>query len=232
MRNDNIVTQLGPYRVVNLSKVLDPATEKRRCVVHRHKAEVQGVVDYHSDVDIMSHLGTHVEAPYHHRDGLKDVTELPLSRYVARGVLLRLDTCAPGALITRADLDAADGGRVRRGDAVVLDSPYHHEPFVPDPDDPRPQLSRESAEWFLEKGAISVGFGDGVAIENNPEHCVAVHELLMTRDVTFVEVMQNLDRLEADVFLMVYLPLPIRTLDSSPTNVIAIEGVPGFTGER
>ena len=40
--------------------------------------------------------------------------------------------------------------------------------------------------------------------------------------------MQDFDKLQQDVFLVVFMPLPIRGPDSSPVNVIAIEGVPGF----
>jgi arylformamidase len=112
---------------------------------------------------------------------------------------------------------------------VLLDSPYRGEPFAQSPDDRRPDLSRESAEWFLEKTVRAVGFGNGVAIENNPEHCIACHDILLGNDILFIEVMQNLYQLKDDVFLIVYMPLPIRGLDSSPVNVMAIEGIPGFT---
>jgi kynurenine formamidase len=221
--------RIGPYRTVCLSKIIDPATETRRCALRRHATVVQGVEDYHTDVDIVTHLGTHVEAPYHHADLTKDVTDLPPDHYVGRGVLLRLDTCAPNALITRADLDAADGGRVRAGDVLVLDSKYHSEPFVESPDDKRPHLSRESAAWFVEKQVKAVGFGDGICIETNIEHCVACHDIMLEKDILFIEVLQNLDQLQQDVFLIIFMPLPIRGLDSSPVNVMAIEGIPGFT---
>jgi arylformamidase len=190
---------------------------------------VQGVADYHTDVDITTHLGTHVEAPCHHASLTKDVVDLPADHYVGRGVLLNLESCQPRSLIRRADLDAASRGRVRAGDVVLLDSPYRGEPFAQSPDDQRPDLSRESAEWFLEKGVRGVGFGNGVAIENNPDHCIACHDILLGNDILFIEVMQNLDQLNDDVFLIVYMPLPIRGLDSSPVNVMAIEGIPGFT---
>jgi arylformamidase len=226
--NGQAIAQVGQYRVISLSKVIDPAVEKRRCVVRRHEACVNDVVDYHTDMDLMSHLGTHVEAPYHHRSELSDVTHLSVGNYVGRGVLLKLDTCEPRALITRADLDAASGGIVQAGDVAILDSPYHHEPFVQSPDDERPRLSIESAEWFLEHQVKAVGFGDGVAIENNPKHCSAFHDILMPKNVTFIEVMQNLDQIRDSVFMIVFLPLPIVGLDSSPVHVVAIEGVPGF----
>ena len=93
-------------------------------------------------------------------------------------------------------------------------------------------MSREAAEWFLDHGVKSIGFGDGIAIENDPEQCVAFHEILMPHDVTFIEVLQNLDQLSQKVFLLVCLPLPIRGLDSSPVHVMAIEGVPEFTTEE
>ena len=201
----NCVGQLGPYRTVTLSKIIDPATEKRRCKLSRHLTTVQGVTDYHTDVDIMTHLGTHVEAPYHHANLTKDVVDLLPNHYMGRGVLLKLGTCRPRDLIRREDLEAADRGRVR------------------------PNLSRASAEWFLEKKVRAVGFGNGVAIENNAEHCIACHDILLGHDILFIEVMQNLDKLQEDTFLVIFMPLPIRGLDSSPVNVLAIEGVPGFT---
>jgi len=226
----NICGKVGPYQTVHLSKIIDPAIEKRRCTLRRHKTVVLGVEDYHTDVDIMSHLGTHVEAPYHHGDLKKDITDLPPDHYLGRGVLLMLDTCQPNALISSADLDAANRGRVQAGDVLILDSRYHSEPFVISPEDKRPHLSRESAEWFVEKKVKAVGFGDGICIETNVEHCNACHDIMLGNDVLFIEVLQNINKLQQDIFLIVFMPLPIKGLDSSPVNVMAIEGIPGFTG--
>jgi arylformamidase len=223
------VGRVGPYRTINLSKTIDPKVERRRCQLHRHATVVQGVADYHTDVDIVTHLGTHVEAPSHHGNLTKDVVDLPADHYVGRAILLKLGSCEPQGLICRSDLDAASRGRVCPGDVVLLDSPFQSEPFMESPDDQRPNLSRESAEWFLEKRVRAVGFGNGVAIENNAEHCVACHDILLANDILFIEVMKNIDKLHDDVFLIIYMPLPIRGLDSSPVNVMAIEGVPGFT---
>ena len=223
------VGHIGPYRTVQLSKIIDPAVERRRCILQRKVVDVNGVKDFHTDVDITTHLGTHVEAPFHHGALTKDVTALPADYFMGRGVRLNLDTCSPLALITRGDLEAADQGRVKKGDVLILDSRFHSEPFVKNPNDQRPHLSRESAEWFLEKGVRAVGFGDGICIENNIEHCVACHDIMLGNDILFLEVMKNIDQLKADIFLIVYLPLPIRGLDSSPVNIVAIEGIPEFS---
>lgn len=222
------VGRVGAYRTVQLSKIIDPRTERRRCVLDRRVVDVNGVKDYHTDFDLVSHLGTHVEAPSHHAGLEKDVTALPADHFLGRGVLLKLDTCPPRALIRREHLEAADGGRVQAGDVLILDSPYHSEPFVDNPDDERPHLSRESAEWFLEKGVKAVGFGDGICIENNIEECIHCHDIMLGNDILFLEVMKNIEQLESDIFLIIYLPLPIIGLDASPVNILAIEGIPGL----
>ena len=74
-----------------------------------------------------------------------------------------------------------------------------------------------------------VGFGDGVSIENRYEDVCAFHDILMEKNVVFLEVLKNLDQLSCDVFFLSYSPLPIRGLDSSPVRAYAIEGLAEFS---
>jgi kynurenine formamidase len=218
---------LGPYRVVDLSKKLYPEREKRRLALRRYLVAEAG--DYHTEMDLMSHLGTHVESPYHHRDDWPDVLQLPVTNFVGRGVLLNLADIAPRAPILGADLDKADRGRVRPGDIVILTSPHHCEPFTNDPNDQRPNLGPDAADWFAAKEVKGVGFGDSIAIENNPKDSLVFHNVLMAKNVIFVEVMQHLNQLQDDIFMIILLPLPIAGLDSCPVRAIVLEGVPGFS---
>lgn len=219
------VDQLGPYRVVDLSTLIDPATSSRRCRLERYYQD--WTKDYHSNLDIESHLGTHIETPYHYNDNWQDILGLPVTAFMGRAVLLKL-ACEPRAPITRAMLDKASNGRVRPGDIAVLDSPYHCEPFTRNPNDQRPYLCGESGEWFVEQQVKCVGFGDGVAIEYSVETACAIHEVIMPHGITFLEVMRNLDQLQAGVFFLLCQPMPIRGLDSCCVRAIALEGVPGF----
>ena len=115
------------------------------------------------------------------------------------------------------------------GDTILLDSPYHSEPFIASPDDQRPHMSEAAAGWFLEKEVKAVGFGDGIAIENHADGCVACHQLLLGNDILLLEVLVNLDQLRQEIFLILYTPLPIIGLDSCPVRVVAVEGMPGLT---
>ena len=217
-------------RVIDLTKPLDPASETRRC--HLFRFNTGGPIpDFHTIMDLTSHLGTHVECPYHHNDEWTDVQGLPIDTFMGRGIYVNIQGLKPNEKIGAKTLEAACGDRIQEGDAVILDSPYKLQPFTPDTNtekDKRLFISRETAEWLLEKKVKCVGFGDGVSIESNREDVSAFHDVLMEKNVVFLEVLKNLEKLKTDTFFISYAPLPIKGLDSCPVRVYAIEGLPGF----
>ena len=224
------VYEMNGLRVIDLTKHLDPATESRRC--HLFRFNTGGPIpDYHTIMDLTSHLGTHVECPYHHNDGWTDVEGMPLTAVLGRAIYVQLDFAPPRSHITGADLDRACGGRIREGDIVILDSPHKLPPFTPatnGPEDGRLLIGEESALWLKENRVKCVGFGDGVSIENSNEDVKPFHDILMAENITFLEVLCNLEELREDTFFMSCSPLPIRGLDSCPIRAYAIEGIPGF----
>lgn len=224
------VYQLGGLRVVDLTKPLDPAAESRRC--HMYRFNTGGPIpDYHTIMDLTSHLGTHCECPYHHEDSWPDVAALPLTSFMGRCVYVELEGVAPNGYITPEVLDRALGGRIQVGDVVILDSPYKLPPFTPKTnteEDQRLLVNGETGRWMVEHGVKSVGFGDGVSIENRNEDVKPFHDVCMAKNITFLEVLKNLDQLQSDTFFISFAPLPIRGLDSCPVRVYAIEGLPGF----
>ena len=225
------VYKMGNLRVVDLTKELDPKTESRRC--HMYRFNTGGPIpDYHTIMDITSHLGTHCECPYHHDDNWPSVAELPLTAFMGRALYVDFkEDVAPGTHITAADLDKATEGRIMEGDIVIIDSSYKLPPFTPATNteaDKRLLFGRESAEWFRDHKVKCVGFGDGVSIENCNEDVKPFHDILMAENIVFLEVLKNLDKLEQDVFFMSYSPLPIHGLDSCPVRAYAIEGLEGF----
>lgn len=221
--------QMGSLRVVDLTKFLDPATESRRC--HLFRFNTGGPIpDYHTIIDITSHLGTHCECPYHHDDNWPDVSALPITNYMGRGIYVVIDA-KPNSHITGEMLEAACGDRIREGDVVILDSPYKIPPFTSKtntPEDKRLLVNGETAQWLLERKVKCVGFGDGVSIESCNEDVKPFHDILLAANVTFLEVLKNLEELEKDTFFISYSPLYIKGLDSCPVRVYAIEGLEEF----
>lgn len=224
------VGTVGGLRLVDLTKTLDPRTESRRCRLWRFNTG--GVIpDFHTLMDLTSHLGTHCECPYHHSEDWPSVAELPLENFVGRGIYVTLEL-PENAQITAADLDKALGDKIRPGDTVILDSPHKIPPFTSlsrTAEDHRLRVGEESARWLAQKKVKSVGFGDGVSVESSEADVKPFHDVLMAQNITFLEVLKNLDKLQSEVFFISFAPLPIVGLDSCPVRVYAIEGLPGFT---
>lgn len=225
------VYEMNNLRVVDLTKTLDPKTETRRCGLTRFNTGGP-IPDFHTIMDLTSHLGTHVECPYHHNDNWSDVASLPITTFMGRAIYVNIEGLEPNHKITGEDLEQACGDRIQEGDIVILDSPMRIDPFTPKTntkEDERLFICRETAEWLKEKKAKCVGFGDGVSIESNNEDVCAFHDVLMEVDCVFLEVLKNLDQLKTDTFFMSYSPLPIKGLDSCPIRAYAIEGLAEFS---
>ena len=221
------VYNLGKLRLVDLTKPLDPASETRRC--HLFRFNTGGPIpDFHTIMDLTSHLGTHVECPYHHNDNWPDVSALPLTAFMGRALYLDFKNLPPNSYITPQALDAAAGDRIREGDVVILDSGYKLTPFTQDTNterDKRLFVNGDTAWWLRDKKVKCVGFGDGVSIENNQPDVCAFHDVLMEVNIVFLEVLKNLEQLQADEFFISYSPLYIKGLDSCPVRVYALEGM-------
>ncbi len=218
-------------KVIDLTKTLDPKTESRRC--HLYRFNTGGPIpDFHTIMDLTSHLGTHVECPYHHNDHWTDVADLPITQFMGRAIYVNITHMNPNDKIMGKDLEIACGTRIKENDIVILDSDYKLPPFTEatnTEEDKRLFICRETAEWLKEKKVKCVGFGDGVSIESNNEDVCAFHDVLMEVDVVFLEVLKNLEELSTDTFFMSYSPLPIKGLDSCPIRAYAIEGLSEFS---
>lgn len=226
----NPVYKMNGLRVIDLTKTLDPATESRRCHLIRYNTGGP-IPDYHTALDLTSHLGTHCECPYHHHNDWPSVAELPLTTFMGRGVYVEITHMEPNTHIMAVDLDKVLGDVIHEGDIIILDSQYKLEPFTPKTntaEDKRLFIGAESAQWFADHRVKCVGFGDGVSIENCEADVKPFHDILMEQNIVFLEVLKNLDQLMSSIFFMSYAPLPIVGADSCPVRAYAIEGLAEF----
>ena len=225
------VYSMNGLRIVDLSKIIDPATETRRCSLNRFNTGGP-IPDFHTNMDLMSHLGTHAECPYHHDDNWPSVAEVPLTSFMGRGIYVSIEGTEPNSYITPELLDNFCLPLMEDDTIVILDSPYKLPPFTPKTntaEDKRLFVNGETAKWFLAHKAKAIGFGDGVSIENSNDDVKPFHDILLAENILFIEVLKNLEKLEKKVFFMSYSPLPIIGLDSSPVRAYAIEGLKEFS---
>ncbi len=221
-----MIETLGDLRIVDLTRPIVPDQMGRRCQIRINHSDRTD--DYNCDIDIMSHLGTHIEAPRHWQLDWKDVSDLPATHFIGRCVMLKIDDIEAFGRITPAHMDKADGGRVRKGDIVLVDTPHHLPPFSYPEKEIRPYVNAQMGQWLIDKGVKVVGFADSVDIETNVPEFKEFHRVTMAHDICFIEVMENFDELQSDVFFLMAIPLPFKGLDSCPVRAIAIEGLAEF----
>jgi len=180
-------------KVIDLTKPLDPKTESRRCHLIRYNTGGP-IPDFHTAMDLTSHLGTHCECPYHHDDNWPSVAELPLTTFMGRAIYVDFkDTLPHRKHISAADLDKATEGWVKEGDILIIDSSYKLDPFTPDTNtdkDQRLLVNGETAQWCVDHKIKCVGFGDGVSIENCNEDVKPFHDICMAENIVFLEVLK------------------------------------------
>ncbi len=206
---------LSQFRLVDLSVTLHPGREDRRLEIRRGVIPSDDTIMH--EVDLMSHVGTHVEAMSHFYEDGRDITELPLERFVGRSVLLRLGDVPAGADLAAEDLErAAEGLQVE--EAIVLLTSGRST-------DEAPNLTADAAQWLADRDVAMMGIDDSVGLGKDAEVIRAVHDVLMSRSVPFLEVLSGLDQLRRREFLLIALPLKIAGLDSSPVRAVALEAL-------
>ena len=218
-------------RIVDLTLPLTPGEGDRPLTIERGRTEeitVHAPVDHPwyimHRVQTISHIGTHIEAPYHCVQEGRDLAGIPLDQLVGEAVVLDLSALPPDSLAGADELAAVAGqaGGVRQGDIVVLRTGYAHRRATPEYER-RPSLTAGAMTYLVERGVKLVGTDlSGLEGPRTPGH-LECHLALLEHDVPFIENLANLDALSRPRVFVCALPIPVRGLDAFPLRVIAFE---------
>jgi arylformamidase len=173
------------------------------------------------EVKMSSHVGTHVEFPYHHLKEGKSAADYPLERLNGDAVLLNFSHKKKDEEITLKEiLDC--GVEVRQGDIAVIRTDMHKLWKTPAGHD-RPALSLEATRHLVKEVGIHAIATDATGLEVRGRDDQPVHVMLFENNVAMVESLTNLDQLRSTRFQILMLPLPVEGMDSCPVRVVAIE---------
>jgi len=179
-----------------------------------------------SMLHIYSHTGTHMDCPYHF--GVSDITidRISPERFMADGILVRMDDVKPGMHIEKNLLDGYKPVDLK--DKAILFhtgwSKYYHDPEMYR--NRLPKISRELANYLVECNVSIIGVEPpSVSDVNNIDELAGVHRILLEGNVIIVEGLANLEGLTGSPFRFIALPLKIAGGDGAPVRAIAIEQV-------
>lgn len=173
------------------------------------------------EVKLGSHVGTHVEFPYHHLKDGKSAADYPLERLMGDAVLLDFSHKQAGEEITKQEVIDL-GVEIRPGDIVLIRTDMHKWWKTPQAHD-RPVLSIEATQYLVQDIGIHCIGTDATGLEVRGRDDQPVHEILFTNDVAMVESLTNLDKLRSTRFEVIMLPLMVEGLDACPVRAVALE---------
>lgn len=175
-----------------------------------------------TEMCMVCHFGTHVDAPCHFIPDGPAFHEIPLERLYGPGVVWRLDA-APYETIA-ADRLARQGPALRPGDILLLDTGWAAH-FGSERYEQNPCLGVDAAEWLVERGVklVAVDFAtpDLAVNRRPPGFDWPVHHVLLSQGVLIAEHLTNVRALAGRRVEAMFLALNIRGADGAPARVVA-----------
>ena len=174
-------------------------------------------------IDMYSHTGTHLDAPYHFFPNGVPIDEIPLEAFVGHAHLVDLKGIDARTAIGKKELEPQTGN-VKKGDIVLMRTGWTGKRgFSPEYYHDWPYLSKEGAQLLLEKGVKGVGI-DAMSMggwyEGTGRPC---HEVLLGNGVWLVEELFFPEELMAHkTCTFTAVPLKLKGFSGSPTRAFAI----------
>ncbi|MDE0822460.1 MAG: cyclase family protein [Dehalococcoidia bacterium] len=177
---------------------------------------------------LATHIGTHVDAPFHFVDGATTVENMPLEKYAGPAILLDLRAASKGQEpLTIAEVTEAGANPESVKDQIVVlftgwaeaesGGPrfYGHGPY----------LGTDTAGYLADCGANAVAVD--FPIDKHPDTPLStikdfpVHRLLLGQNIPLIENLINLDKLLGKKFELWALPLKLKGGDGAATRAVA-----------
>lgn len=218
-------------RIVDLSHPLTPGREGRRFEIRTigsdevepRAVRLPGQWYIMHYIDMVSHIGTHIEAPYHILENGQSLADIPLDSLLGEAIILDLRGIEAKAEISLEQVQRAAeaAGGLQRGDIVFCqlgwDQYYGTEQYMN-----APHFSPASMAWLMERGAKLIGV-DSPGLEAPGSQSHPNHYILANNGVSQIENLTGLDKLTKRRVMVFALPIAVRGLDAFPLRVVAVE---------
>ena len=215
---------LGPW--VDLTYRLSPSTPRAgvfpQPAFRRLKSLPEDPLNV-TEMQMVVHIGTHVDAPRHFFMDGPAFHEIPLDRLSGPGIVARIDDKPADGVISAEDLKRASP-LLQRGDIVVVDTGWARHAGTEQYHD-HPYLSTEAAEWLVDQGVKLVAFDvptPDLPVNRRPAgYNWPAHHVLLSRGILISENVTGLDGLAGQRMEFVFLALNIEDSDGAPARVLA-----------
>lgn len=172
---------------------------------------------------LVSHTGTHVDAPFHMEPSGPTIDEIGVERFFAPAHVLDLHDLAPRKRIGPAELRTARAALNRPlapGDAVLLRTGWERKRGRPAYLAANPGLTAAAGRALVSWGVSMAGI-DTPNIDPAGVVGYGAHHALLAADVPVLENVTNLAAVGSRPFHLAAFPLRLRGASGSPVRLVA-----------
>ena len=162
-----------------------------------------------------SHVGTHIDAPYHFTEGGKTIDQVSLQDLMGEALVVEVDVEDRITAQELANVDFETYKRIlfKTRNSALLTSEDFTKDYV--------ALDYSAAELLVENHVRVVGI-DYLSIDESETDEHPVHKLLTGNDVIILEEL-DLSKVAPGAYFMVALPLKLNGCDGAPARVVLVE---------
>lgn len=166
-------------------------------------------------IEMGSHTGTHIDAPWHMVEGGRRLNEISLETLIGPAVVVEIAGTSSIARSHLEKLNFNDAQRIlfKTDNSEHWNDGKFYEQFV--------YLEPEAAEFLVQQGVKLVGI-DYLSIDKFKSEQHPSHFVLLRRNVVIIEGL-NLNRVPPGYYQMTALPLNLQDVDGAPTRVILMD---------
>ncbi|MGN1002906.1 MAG: cyclase family protein [Oscillospiraceae bacterium] len=165
---------------------------------------------------MVTHFGTHVDAPLHYCKGGKTTAEIDLSAYAGPAVCLEMTDPGEGEEIDITDVLARNREKIRPGDILVLYTGYEDRVGTPEYFEYK-DFAANTGELLEQYGCRGIAF-DMSSIDRSG----LAHQSVLSRGMSIIESLVNLKPLVGRRFYLSAVPLKFADGDGSPVRAYAV----------
>jgi len=166
-------------------------------------------------IEMGSHTGTHMDAPFHMIDGGRTLSDIPLDTLVGKARVMEIPAARS---LGRTELQAFDWTGVERVLLKTENSSHwndgkFYEQFV--------YLEPDGAQFLVDRGVRLVGI-DYLSIDKFHSESHPSHFVLLQKNIVIIEGL-NLNAVPQGDYTIYALPLNLQDADGAPTRVVLIK---------
>ena len=163
------------------------------------------------------HHGTHVDVPYHFKDGEKTIEQMPLEHWV--GPALVVDATDEDVCVSAKTVEGIDLSKHKRilfktkNSTDYYKRPAFYEKFI--------YLDKSVCELMVKNKVMTVGL-DYITVDPHGSKNFPAHTTLLWNHVCIIECI-NLDTVEPGEYYLMCLPLKLRGTDGANARAVLLK---------